>query len=95
MSSPIRGRPSTATTRTIRTSTVVTSTRNFSQNFLDQRDQAAMAIDFKRLQLQNEDLTNNLIAANTKLLVLDDRTLELHKYKCMFEDSEDARAALQ
>ena len=53
-----------------------------------------MALDLKRLQLENEDLKTNYIALGEKLAVLDDRNLDVLTYKKIFEESENERAKL-
>ena len=54
-----------------------------------------MAIDLKRLQLENEDLKTNYIALGHKLTVLDDHKMDALRYKGLFEESEEERAKLQ
>ena len=75
------------------TKTTVTITR-FSEYMMEQRENAAIHMDLKKCQADNENLKNVLISLDYKLHVHNAIKTDLEQNKKMLDKNESARTEL-
>ena len=80
-----------------RTSTVrtVTTKTSVADRFLDQRERAAMAIDLAQANVQVDHYQTQLVTANTRLTVDNDREQVISSLHEDLLENEDGRTQLQ
>ena len=80
-------------TSVIRSSTVTMKT-SVADRFLDQREKAAMAIDLAQARLQIDHYETELVSANTRLTVDNDRAEVINSLHQSLDENQEGRSQL-
>ncbi len=97
MSSSSKPKTSQSPTRVLRsqTTTARVTTSHFADQMLDKREHAALQLDLKAAQANEENLKNLLMGLNVKMTAYVDQKQDLKQSQAMLAQSEAARADLQ